>query len=193
LKPLDEAIASDLEQCAGLYAQALTLKDDEGKPHIMSKSAPLLAMSVRLSLLAHASRRAAHAAAEAAALDAIQAIASDGAWAAAMREAGSQRDASLARADDALRAIREGPDASSDALLAAIRSRVEAIDLMRTGATGKSTAPAAEAPAPESPATSEPPASETPSEQAPGDAPASEPAPVSEPPAEPAADPASRG
>jgi chromosome segregation protein len=181
LKPLDEAIAADLDQCAALYAQAFALNDDT------AKSARMMAMSVRLSLLAHASRRAAHAAAEASALDAIQAIASDGAWAAAMREAGSQRDASLARADEAIKAVREGLDAGSDAMLASIRSRVDTLDRLRAEAAGKSGKPVAEAPA-ESPAPAEQPAAETPSEPANGDAPASEPA--ADPSAEPAADPA---
>ena len=179
LKPLDEAIASDLDQCAGLYAQAFALNDETGR------SAKLLAMSVRLSLLAHAARRAAHAAAEAAALDAIQAIASDSAWAAAMREAGAQRDASLARADEAVKAIREGLDAGSDAVLASIRTRVDAIDRLRAaagGASGGAAPPAAEEPSP-----AETPASDAPATDAPAAEPTAEPAP--EPAPEPAADP----
>ena len=185
LKPLDEAIASDLDQCAGLYAQAFALNDETGR------SARLLAMSVRLSLLAHAARRAAHAAAEAAALDAIQAIASDSAWATAMREAGAQRDASLARADEAVKAIREGLDAGSDAVLASIRTRVDAIDRMRAASgaasSGAATAPAAEEPAAEAPA-SDAPAAEPAAEPAtePAAEPAAEPAPAGDPPADPA-------
>lgn len=90
-------------------------------------------------------------------------------------------------ADEAIKAVREGLDAGSDAMLASIRSRVDTLDRLRAEAAGKSGKPAAEQPT-ESPAATEQPAAEASGEPTASEAPASEPA--AEPPAEPAAEPA---
>lgn len=187
LKPLDESIRADLDQCANLYVQAASLGGESGA------SAKLLSTSMRLALLAHATRRAAHASAEADALDAIQAIASDAAWSDALQEIRRQRDASMATALEASRAVKEGLDGRDEALLATIRSRVDSIERLRASTPATTEAPVGDAPAQDSPdAPAAPAASEPPPDAPPATEPTaspsssnSDPPPASEPPSDP--------
>ncbi|MFM1829795.1 MAG: hypothetical protein RLZZ558_135, partial [Planctomycetota bacterium] len=101
LRPLNQRISDDLEQAAGLYQQAVSLRGETGA------SASLQAASARLALAAINVRRSAHAAAEAACVDALLALASESDWREALAAMRADRDASSAKAADAFSAAME--------------------------------------------------------------------------------------
>ncbi len=183
LRPLNQRISDDLEQAAGLYQQAVSLRGETGA------SASLQAASARLALAAINVRRSAHAAAEVACVDALLAMASESSWREALAAMRADRDAASAKAAEAFSAAMDALGTSSDRSMELVRERAEGVRRTLAAAAKPDDAMSdggGEMPPSEEPAPEDLPA-ETPAEPS-EDMPAVEPA--TEPGADPAADPA---
>lgn len=186
LRPLNQRISDDLEQAAGLYQQAVSLRGETGA------SASLQAASARLAMAAINVRRSAHAAAEAACVDALLALASESSWREALAAMRADRDAASAKAAEAFSAAMDALGSSSDRSMELVRERAEGVRRTLVGAAkpddamtdGGGEMPPAEEPAPEDTPAATP---TDPMQDAPAEVPASEPG--TDPAADPAAEP----
>jgi hypothetical protein len=179
LRPLNQRISDDLEQAAGLYQQAVSLRGETGA------SASLQAASARLALAAINVRRSAHAAAEAACVDALLALASESDWREALAAMRADRDAASAKATEAFSAAMEALGSSSDRSMELVRERAEGVRRTLAGAARPDEAMTdggGEMPPAEEPTSGDMPTD--PSQDMPAEEPATEPG------TDPAADPA---